>query len=158
MSNETVAEANGANNGVTSTNEVPPAPDVVVMSTNEVSFATDVVVPSVPPPPTIEITNGHPEHANGTSPDNATELRLRMKVWTDAKTGQRYLMPSAIFRDVVKGRPISDAMYAYGMRDEDTRLIQLTCAEWNALPYYYFREDGSAPRASTVPPTAIPSA
>jgi hypothetical protein len=42
-------------------------------------------------------------------------------------------------------------MYAYAMRDDDTKLVTLTAAEWNALPFFYFREDGSAPRAASRP-------
>jgi hypothetical protein len=76
-------------------------------------------------------------------------LRLRMKVWTDRATKKRYLMPTAFFRDVVNGRPVSDVMCAYAMRDDDTKLI--TVREKDELPYYYFKEDGEAPRASVRP-------
>lgn len=73
-------------------------------------------------------------------------LRLRMKVWTDPKTYKRYLMPIGLFRDVVRGQPVTDVMYAYAMRDDDTKLVTLTAAEWNGLPFFYFREDGWSPR------------
>jgi len=78
-------------------------------------------------------------------------LRLRMKVWTDRATEKRYLMPTAFFRDVVDGRPVSDVMCAYAMRDDDTKLITVREMEWNALPYHYFKEDGEAPRAAVRP-------
>ena len=77
-------------------------------------------------------------------------LRLRMKVWT-SDIGKRYLMPSAFMRDIVNGQPMTDVMYAYAMRDDDTKLVMLTAGEWNALPFFYFQEDGPAPRASTRP-------
>lgn len=78
-------------------------------------------------------------------------LRLRMKVWTDRATGKRYLMPSAFMRDVVRGQPVTDVMYAYAMSDDDTKVVTLTAHEWNALPFFYFKEDGSAPRATARP-------
>jgi hypothetical protein len=77
-------------------------------------------------------------------------LRLRMKIWTDPKTSKRYLMPTAVIPD-----PRSGAMTAYAMSDEDTKIIKLTPAEWNALPFFYFQEDGPAPRASTRPVDVI---
>ena len=82
-------------------------------------------------------------------------LRLRSKVWTDRLTGRRYLMPTAFMRDVVKGQPVSDVMYAYAMRDDDTKLVTLTAREWNSLPFYYFHEDGPAPRATARPVDVI---
>jgi hypothetical protein len=80
-----------------------------------------------------------------------------MKVWIDRSTTKRYLMPSAFMRDVVNGRPVSDVMIAYAMRDDDTKVVTLTTDEWNALPYFYFKEDGAAPRASARPLDAINS-
>lgn len=79
------------------------------------------------------------------------KLRLRSKIWTDPTTSKRYLIPAAFMRDVVDGRPVSDVMLAYVMRDDDTRLITLTTDEWNALPFYFFQEDGPAPRMSARP-------
>ena len=85
----------------------------------------------------------------------AESLRLRMKVWTDPATAKRYLIPSAFMRDLVNGQPVSDVMYAYVMSDEDTKLILLKAGEWNALPFFYFQEDGPAPRASKRPVDVI---
>ena len=79
-----------------------------------------------------------------------TELRLRMKVWT-SETGKRYLMPTAVMAD-----PRLGMMNAYAMSDEDTKLVKLTPAEWNALPFFYFQEDGPAPRATARPVDVIP--
>lgn len=84
-------------------------------------------------------------------------LRLRMKVWTDRATGKRYLMPSAFMRDVVRGQPVTDVMYAYAMSDDDTKVVTLTAHEWNALPFFYFKEDGSAPRATSRPVDVVVS-
>ncbi len=78
-------------------------------------------------------------------------LRLRLKIWTDPSTAKRYLMPSAFMRDVVDGRIVGDIMCAYAMRDDDTKLVTLTADEWNALPFFYFEEDGPAPRATARP-------
>ena len=74
-----------------------------------------------------------------------------MKIWTDPSTSKRYLMATAFVRNVVNGKPTSDVMHAYAMRDDDTKVIALTTDEWNALPYYYFKEDGVAPRATSRP-------
>lgn len=84
-----------------------------------------------------------------------TGLRLRMKIWTDPETAKRYLMPAAFMRDVVNGQPVSDIMYAYAMRDDDTKLVTLRSHEWNSLPFYYFQEDGPAPRATARPVDVI---
>jgi hypothetical protein len=96
----------------------------------------------------IAATNG----ANGTTSDapQPVDLRIRMKIWTDPATSRRYLMPTAIMPD-----PKSGVLTAYAMTDEDTRMVRLTAAEWNALPFFYFREDGPAPRAIARPPDAI---
>lgn len=72
-------------------------------------------------------------------------IRLRMKVWTDHRTSKRYLMPSAFMRDVVNGQPVTDVMYAYAMRGDDTQRVTLTAGEWQALPFVYVQEDGPAP-------------
>ena len=82
------------------------------------------------------------------SKTSADVMRVRVKVWTDPSTSKRYLMPVAVMRDVTNGRPVTDVMHAYAMRDDDTKLVALTVAEWNALDFYYFHEDGPAPRAT----------
>jgi hypothetical protein len=126
-------------------------------ATNEV--ASDDVVPEVVHEaapievPTVEDTSDATSTAN-TPPINDVRfhgLRLRMKVWTDRTTNKRYLMPSAFMRDVVRGQPVTDVMYAYAMRDDDTKIVTLTAVEWNALPFFYFNEDGPAPRATSRP-------
>lgn len=91
------------------------------------------------------------EFAAAPTEEPEESLRLRMKIWTDPSTSKRYLMPSAFMRDVVDGQPVSDAMYAYAMRDDSTKIVTLTAAEWNALPFFYFQEDGAAPRATARP-------
>lgn len=70
-------------------------------------------------------------------------LRLRMKVWTDPSTGTRYLMPTADLSD-----PASGLLTVYAMTDTGTKVVKLTPIEWNALPFFYFQEDGPAPRAT----------
>ena len=85
----------------------------------------------------------------------AERLRLRMKVWTDPATAKRYLIPSAFMRDLVDGQPVSDVMYAYVISDAETKLILLKASEWNALPFFYFQEDGPAPRATKRPVDVI---
>lgn len=88
---------------------------------------------------------------SGDSPDDASILRLRMKVWRDPATGHDYLMPAAFMRDVMDGKPVSDVMCAYAMRDDDTKIVTMTVDEWNTLPFFYFRQDGRAPRAGNRP-------
>ena len=93
-----------------------------------------------------------------THPAPAEEnLRLRMKVWTDHWTGKRYLMSVAFMRDIKNGQPTSDVMLAYAMRDDDTRIVTLRAEEWNTLPFFYFHEDGPAPRASARPADSLGS-
>ena len=107
--------------------------------------------PVAPPQPASPTTSELP--AAGAPPIATQEggLRLRMKVWTDPETLKRYLMTTAFMRDMVNGRPVSDVMRAYAMSEEDTRVITLRVAEWNTLPFFYFQEDGPAPRASRRP-------
>jgi hypothetical protein len=77
-------------------------------------------------------------------------MRLRMKVWTDPATRKRYLMPAAIMHD-----PLFGNLTAYAMTDEETKTIKLSTDEWNSLPFFYFQEDGPAPRATTRPVDVI---
>ena len=84
-------------------------------------------------------------------------LRLRVKIWTHPDTAKRYLMPTAFMRDIVNGHPVSDVMYAYAMREDDTMVVTLTAAQWNAMPFFYFQEDGPAPRATSRPIDVIVS-
>ena len=96
------------------------------------------------------------EVARHIAEESPTKLRLRAKVWTDPKTEKRYLMPTAFMRDVVAGRPVSAVMCAYAMRDDDTKLVTLTADEWNTLPFFYFQEDGPAPRGAARPLDVVP--
>jgi len=101
---------------------------------------------------TIAQTSGRPTSSADASD---TDVRLRMKIWTDPTTTHRYLMPTAFFRDVANGKPASAVICAYAMRDDDTRLVDLTVDEWNALPFFYFEEDGPAPRATPRSPDVV---
>ena len=77
-------------------------------------------------------------------------MRLRMKIWTDPSTQKRYLVPTALVpkpRENPKGLL---TVYAVSDEDEDTKTLKLTRLEWNALPFFYFQEDGPAPRAPDV--------
>ncbi len=105
------------------------------------------------PPPATPSNLTVAQRAPAVSPPApaAASLRLRMKVWTDPRTRARYLVPVAVFRDVVRGQPISDVMHAYAMRDGDTRRVTLSAAEWNALPFFYFQEDGWSQRVTERP-------
>lgn len=109
-----------------------------------VATVAAVPVPTVPlPAATISVA------AAVTSPSTMrqpTGLRMRMKVWTDPKTQRRYLMPIAFLSD-----PKYGVFTAYAMteEDEDLRTVKLTILEWNALPFFYFNEDGPAPRTVT---------
>jgi len=135
-------------------------------SSTEASSSAPPEVPLEPPPevpiealPEVQVEAlAEPTDMPTDTPTAATpieDLRLRMKVWTDPRTAKRYLMPTAFMRDIVGGQPVTDAMYAYAMRDDDTKLVTLTAREWNALPFFYFRQDGPAPRATTRPVDVI---
>lgn len=66
-------------------------------------------------------------------------LRLRLKVWTDPQTKKRYLMPTALLD------PRTGVMTAYGTASEgDDKVLRLTPPEWQALPFFYFKEDQPA--------------
>lgn len=67
-------------------------------------------------------------------------LRLRAKVFTNAATGQRYLVSMAMFN------PERESVHVYFMSDEETLFMAMTVDDYNALPYFYFKEDGEAPR------------
>lgn len=109
---------------------------------------------SAPTPDAVSAVSG--PMPGDAAPEPAREgLRLRMKVWTDPQTSKRYLMPTAFMQDVKNGRPVSDVMRAYAMSEEDTKVVTLRAHEWNALPFYYFQEDGPAPRASARPPDVV---
>ena len=135
-----------------------PAPhETAAQTTSTTSDAPqegDVALTETPPTLPFETTTSAevPTEALPEEPAEAPaeipveSLRLRMKVWTDHATGKRYLMPSAFMRDVVNGQPISDVMYAYALRDGDTRRVTLTAGEWQALPFVYVQEDGPVPR------------
>lgn len=141
-------------NGATDTNGMdttPPPPPEVSKAAKE---APKVEVTPSKEAPKIEATKAEapktPLKAEAPkAPQPRAGLRLRMKVWTDP-AGKRYLMPSAVITDPVRG-----IMTAYAMSDEDTRPVKLTPVEWNALPFFYFQEDGPAPRASARPVDVI---
>lgn len=65
------------------------------------------------------------------------KLRLRMKVYTD-KDGVRWLVACGLA--ATRGGYLK----AYAMRDDTTQMLTLTDAQWNALPFYNFMEDGLA--------------
>lgn len=79
-------------------------------------------------------------------------MRVKMKVWTDptSLTKRRFIVPAAFMKH--KGSAI---MRAYAMCDEETKLIELTQEEWNTLPFFYFKEDGEAPRHTTRVPDEL---
>ena len=128
-----------------------------------VSSDTATLIAPIEESTTAPITDAAPTAEAATAPSvdatpiavPAESLRLRMKVWTDPGTAKRYLIPSAFMRDLVNGQPVSDVMYAYVMSHADTKLILLKASEWNALPFFYFQEDGPAPRASKRPVDVI---
>lgn len=74
----------------------------------------------------------------------AQGLRLRMKIWTDPRTGKRYVVPTAHFRDVVDGAPVSDVMHAYAIGEDDVLHVTLRAFEWQALPFVHLREEDPA--------------
>ena len=72
-------------------------------------------------------------------------MRLKMKVWTDPDSRDRYLMPAAFItpESFHSDRPV---MKAYAMNDDDTKVVEIYAEEWNQLPFFYFKEDGEAAR------------
>jgi len=152
-----------------------PATSPEIISSEPAPPLSSPVSTEVPPfLPSPEISNGGPPPGSiaqgsitpiplvsppGTFPVprmNLNGLRLRMKVWTDPGTRKRYLMPMAFMRDLMNGQPVTDVMYAYAMSDDGTKIVTLTAGEWNALPFFYFQEDGHAPRAATRPMDTVP--
>lgn len=143
------------------TKEVPSAvteePAILTPPSEETTGITpDAPVPATAAPPAEEPEiAATPLEEPAVPQEVIAALRLRVKVWTDRQTGKRYLMPTADWRDVVNGQPVSDVMQADAMRDDDTKRVTLTAREWNALPFFYFREDGPAPRAPARPVDVI---
>lgn len=150
-------------------NETMPQETEIPKTAHEAALVYEAAIdagPSevTPPSPLMELPppistlppsapNGTPSHeAQNTAaslPMGRMEniLQLCMKVWTDPQTHKRYLLPTAFMRDVVRGQPVSDVMYAYAYGTQaEPRLIELTAAEWNQLPFFYFQEVGWAPR------------
>lgn len=163
-SNGATGDANAAGTSTSSTSpkrkkktrrqqqrDTPQNSSTIAAPTQEQTVPEVAAAPAAPEEPITGLTEGSAEEIT----EEPTGLRLRAKVWTDGATGKRYLMPTAFFRDIVDGRPVSDVMRAYAMRDDDTKLITLRVAEWNALPFFYFEEDGPAPRASARPVDVI---
>ena len=71
-----------------------------------------------------------------------SNLRVRVKVWTNPKNDKLYMVSNAFGQ--ARGPDI--VMTAYAMRDDETLMVEFTVDEWNALTYKYFLEDGDAPR------------
>ncbi len=67
-------------------------------------------------------------------------MRLRVKVFTAPATGKRYLVSIAMFN------PEREELHVYFMSDEETLFRSLPIDDYNALPYFFFKEDGPAPR------------
>lgn len=123
-----------------------PAADQHASNEPAGSESAEPAEPIAPQPPIEEAIAAAPIETTVDS------LRLRMKIWTDHATSKRYLMPSAFMRDVDEnGQPISDVMYAYALRDNESQRVTLTASEWQALPFSYFQEDGTSPRDATRP-------
>jgi hypothetical protein len=128
----------------TTTASVAPPPDAPIAAPITASLETPAEVPVEAP---VEAPVETPVES----------LRVRLKIWIHPQTTKRYLMPTAFMRDVVNGQPVSDVMVAYAMRDDDTVVVTLTVAQWNAMPFFYMQEDGSAPRATSRPIDVITS-
>lgn len=65
-------------------------------------------------------------------------FRVRMKTWTDIETGEQYIAAAGalISKD--------DQLYMRVAAMSDTRLkhINMSLAQWNELPFCFFKEDG----------------
>lgn len=69
-------------------------------------------------------------------------MRLRMKVWTDPDTNERYLCPAAIMKRDDGWASGIPTMRVYAMNDENTKVLEMSPEEWDRLPFFYFKEDG----------------
>lgn len=67
-------------------------------------------------------------------------MRLRARVFTNPFTGKRYLVSMAI-ADIAK-----EQVHVYFMSDEETLFQAMSINDYNALPYFFFKEDGPAPK------------
>lgn len=87
------------------------------------------------------------------------KLRLRLKVWTDG-SGQRWIVALGFAKDFADIAPKdlrdprlgTGELSCYAMRDDEAQLLSVTVEQWNAMPFYWFVEDGESetrPRAVT---------
>jgi hypothetical protein len=129
------------------TSELPTAPTKTVEPTPRSPVPPILVAP---PPPPITAPKSDVVLIAPPVERRFDGLRLRMKVWTDPKTKKRYLVPTAVLTDMRRG-----IFTVYAMTDEDTRQIQLGVDEWNALPFFHFKEDGPAPRGAPRAPDVV---
>lgn len=109
------------------------------------TLATPASPAPIEPPPVAPAAAAPAQPAAAPVGETAAKgLRLRMKIWTDARTNKRYLVPSAFMRDVVDGHPVSDVMYAYAISGDEILHITLRANEWQMLPFAFFQEEGPA--------------
>ena len=120
----------------------PVPPEAPAASATSASPAAPA--PIEPPPVAPAAAAPAPPAAAPVGETAAKGLRLRMKIWTDARTNKRYLVPSAFMRDVVDGHPVSDVMYAYAISGDEILHITLRANEWQMLPFAFFQEEGPA--------------
>ena len=70
-------------------------------------------------------------------------LRVRLKVWVDPETGQRYIVSGGV--PILKDRDDSIYMKAMIVSDSRVRFITVSLKEWENLEFFYFKEDGVVP-------------
>lgn len=66
--------------------------------------------------------------------------KLRVSVKVFVRDGKRYLCAMGAYN------PATDRVHAFAMSEEGTVQVALTDTEWNALPFFWFVEDGPAPK------------
>jgi hypothetical protein len=132
MNTDTPETKTEPSNGITAPviNEAPTVPTKKLQHKKPVPVAAVEATPAVEPAPESEAPKA-PE---------VPGLRTHVKVWTDSVTGQRFITPCAVL--TATGLMVATAISESGA----VRNVTLTAAEWNSLPFFFFKEDGEAPR------------
>lgn len=81
-------------------------------------------------------------------------LRVPLKVWKDPTNDQIYLAPVCLR---AKNNTHVKAFLVSRDNTEAVRFVDMTLDEWNEMPFFYFKEDGLAPRRVTFLDEDLPS-
>ena len=90
-----------------------------------------------------------------TVPPEDGRFRVRTKVWTD-EDGQQYMVGVAMMgvrpssKEGSSEDDVEPCINAYATCEEKTVQLQMTLVEWNKLPFFWFVQEGRAPRRISV--------